>query len=555
MRAARAHAATDDFRTRRRGNIVNGHSKLRRSATIAAVTCACGVLAPGAAADITGVVRSSAGTPLARVYVEATDAAGTRVTSDMTNESGDYTLQFFEPTTFPLTVTYEYDDPCLPPATQTLTTAQPAAADGTMLPAPALPARPFCAESRAVFGRAAEPSSAIVDGAAGHVISPAGGIAYLRLPIPSAATGLAVLLDGIAIGGPAISTFSSYAVQITAPVTGGDGTLTAGYEIDGQKYSLKLGTMEVIGAAGPLLPATGGIDVEVAVDISGSMNGTDPQFLRRDAVRALLALVGRQDRLGALAVDDEVEPIFGLQPVTDLNTEALGKLSDAQIVNRGETDYSVAFANLYEALTQPAVYDPGRPKLIIFVADGGQNSGDYDNGHLRLAANPSGQRWPVCTVQFGSQFQPKDVAALERIATETGGRSVVAPQGGDLNDALRRCLRGVTNQRTIVDSAVTLKAIGKPKRLSKRLGAKVSSAKFFVSYTPGAALTPVLVDPRGGRHTQASPGKNVAFRRSGTFGLFRVLRPRSGTWSVVMTPRQLVAGALTARVSVTVPRK
>jgi hypothetical protein len=47
----------------------------------------------------------------------------------------------------------------------------------------------------------------------------------------------------------------------------------------------------------------------------------------------------------------------------------------------------------------------------------------------------------------------------------------------------------------------------------------------------------------------------VVFRRSGTFYLYKVLRPAKGAWSVVMTPKLLVSGKLNARVSVTVPHK
>ena len=65
----------------------------------------------------------------------------------------------------------------------------------------------------------------------------------------------------------------------------------------------------------------------------------------------------------------------------------------------------------------------------------------------------------------------------------------------------------------------------------------------------------MLVDPNGKRHTPGSPGKNVVFRRSGTFYLFKVLQPKKGAWSVVMTPKLLVQGALAARVSVTVPHQ
>ena len=320
-------------------------------------------------------------------------------------------------------------------------------------------------------------------------------------------------------------------------------------------YARTLGTMVVVGAPSPPPPASAGIDIEVAIDISSTMSATDPRFVRRDAMRALLGLVSKNDRIGALGFDDRFEPIFALQPVSDANSAALAKLADEHMLARGATDYNVAFEKGYEALTTPDVYDPARPKYVILLTDGGQNSGVYDNGHLRMAANPTGRPWPVCAVQFGAQFQPADVARLQRIASETGGRFLTATADGDLGDTFRRCLRGVTSQRTIVDTSVTITGLGKPARLTKRLGAKVRVAKFFVSYTPGGALTPVLVDPAGIKHSLTVPGKNVAIRRGDTCSLFRVLHPRRGAWSVVMTPRRLVAGRLSAHVSVTVPRK
>jgi hypothetical protein len=162
----------------------------------------------------------------------------------------------------------------------------------------------------------------------------------------------------------------------------------------------------------------------------------------------------------------------------------------------------------------------------------------------------------VCAVQLGSQaFQPADVDRLKRIAAETGGQYATAQTNAALTDAFRRCLGAATNQRTIVDTTVTFKTTGKAKRLTKTLGARVSVAKFFVSFTPGGKLVPVLIDPKGRKHTPGTPGKNVVFRRSGTFYLFKVTHPRKGKWTVQMTPKLLVSGALAARVSVTVPRK
>ena len=150
-------------------------------------------------------------------------------------------------------------------------------------------------------------------------------------------------------------------------------------------------------------PATSsGVDVEVVIDISGSMSGTDPQFLRKDAMRALLGLVSKGDRLGAVAFDDEFEPVFDLQSVTDANSGALATLADQHILNRGGTDYNVAFTKGYEGLTLPAVYSPARPKYVIFLTDGAHNASDYNNGHLLMAANPTGR--PVARVRGAARL-------------------------------------------------------------------------------------------------------------------------------------------------------
>ena len=97
------------------------------------------------------------------------------------------------------------------------------------------------------------------------------------------------------------------------------------------------------------------------MDISGSMSGTDPQYLRKDAMRALLGLVSKGDRLGAVAFDDEFEPVFDLQPVTDANSKELGRLADQHILNRGGTDYNIGFAKGYEGFTTPAVFSRHGP--------------------------------------------------------------------------------------------------------------------------------------------------------------------------------------------------
>ena len=248
--------------------------------------------------------------------------------------------------------------------------------------------------------------------------------------------------------------------------------------------------MIVIGAITAPPASSKGVDIEVIIDISGSMSGTDPQFLRKDAMRALLGLVGKNDRLGAVGFDDQFEPIFDLQGVTDANSGALASLADQHILDRGGTDYNVAFAKGYEALTAPAVYDAARPKYVIFLTDGGHNASDYNNGHLLMAANPTGRPWPVCAIQLGTQFQPADVVRLQRIATETGGQYATATTNAALSDDFRRCLGAATNQTTIVDKNVTFKVTGKAKTLTKRISAKLQRREVLRQLHAGRQARP-----------------------------------------------------------------
>ena len=177
------------------------------------------------------------------------------------------------------------------------------------------------------------------------MLSGAGGIAYLRLAIPYSATGLTVLYNGAPIGG-AVPPASGYNADHRAR----DGRVgDAHRELRGRGTPISRTLGHSIGAITAPPATSAGVDVEVVIDISGSMSGTDPQFLRKDAMRALLGLVGKNDRLGAVGFDDKFEPVFDLQGVTDANSGALASLADQHILDRGGTDYNVAFSKGYEA--------------------------------------------------------------------------------------------------------------------------------------------------------------------------------------------------------------
>ena len=159
-------------------------------------------------------------------------------------------------------------------------------------------------------------------------------------------------------------------------------------------------------------------DVEAIVDVSGSMGGTDPTNLRRDALNLLADLSGTADGLGAVGFDSGFKPIADLkQMATQAAVNAFKAAVKARVGNFGSTDYNVGMDQAWAALNAPGV-DLNKPKLVVFLTDGAHNAGAYNNGHLRFAApgvfNGVTQRsWPVCVVQLG---KPVDLQRRRRRA-------------------------------------------------------------------------------------------------------------------------------------------
>jgi hypothetical protein len=509
------------------------------------------LLAAGtASADITGTVTTPIGVPVGDVRVELTDANGRFVDSEYTNPLGAFTFPSTElvDTTPPYTLKTTIYDSC---PERPYTEANREAVGGPTLDgAPAvvnllLDVFDICAGSR---GSGAEPTG-IVDAIGRRVLLPPGGIAYLRVLAPSAAENFQVqLADGTAIGGSA----TDNTILISAPAAGYEGPLNLFYTVGGVPVLRGLGTL-VSRAIAPPIPLPGPIDIEAIVDVSGSMGGTDPTFLRKDAVRLLLDLARPADRLGAVGFDDGFKPIFDSTVITGAASvvNTLRSLANRRIVNDGGTDYNVGMTEAYKALTAPGVV-PTRQKAIIFLTDGA-HSGTYDNGHLAFALNPSGRSWPVCAVQLGnpSSFNAADVARLKRIAAETGGQYFATTTAGQLADIYFRCFGRTTGQRTLQTKVFTYQA-GQQRSFQQRLARGLPSATFFVGWG-GGRYQLQLLDPRGRVHTRAKPGRGFTYRAGATFGFFKVVKPAAGLWRLRVRAQKLITPRDRARTTITVP--
>jgi hypothetical protein len=520
--------------------------RVRGSALTLAVLAAALCLPSAASADITGTVSTPRGVPLVNESVQIRDSTGRIADYAYTDYAGRYwaSTSDLSGSTPPYAVKASVYDRCDQSGASTREATVPAAGDGAVADVQ-LDVLEFCGEtpSSGVEG------TALVDGPARQIISPPGGTGTVRVLAPSGATNVTLALqDGTPLG----SAPSDTIVPITLPNAAYNGRFIISFlSPDGKNQVAFPGGTLIVATAGPPLPATGNLDLEAIVDVSGSMSGTDPKYRRKDAVSLLLDLAAKGDKLGAVGFDDAYKPLFDLTTISgDAVIKNLKSVADAKIINGGGTNYNVAFDEGYKALTGAGV-DPARPKGAIFLTDGGHNSGAYNNGHLHFAINPTGHTWPVCVVQLGTGFQPVDVARLKRIASDTGGQYLATPTDDQLTGLYFSCLGRTTGAKTVVNKVFTFKP-GQTSKVKQRLPKKkLPSVTFFFQHG-GGKYDIRLKDPRGKVHTPRKPGKGASFGQGPSYVFYRIRRPDGGVWQMIVKALQLPAATDKGNVKITI---
>jgi Ca-activated chloride channel family protein len=168
---------------------------------------------------------------------------------------------------------------------------------------------------------------------------------------------------------------------------------------DGQAtLAMTLRASEADGAERAARPA---VDLVVALDRSGSMNGRKIQDARR-AVRALIDTLSPEDRLGIVTYSNFPETLSDLGPMTEAHRRELDALV-REIRPGGGTNLGGGLeAGLALFATRPM---DGHPHKLVLISDGLANHGVTDPHALgRMAAAGQSRAWVVSTVGVGNDF-------------------------------------------------------------------------------------------------------------------------------------------------------
>jgi hypothetical protein len=161
-------------------------------------------------------------------------------------------------------------------------------------------------------------------------------------------------------------------------------------------------------------------NIEAIIDDSGSMEVTDPNTLRVQAMDLLIKTLPSSTTLGAVEFGSGLEgipgyleaipaasTIFPPEPIAPNGAAMETALKTNIKADNGATDYNGAFAK--------ADADDPASQARIFLTDGGHDVGTYAEAHLA-------HNVPTYVIGFGGITLPEDKARLEKIASDTGGK-------------------------------------------------------------------------------------------------------------------------------------
>jgi hypothetical protein len=205
-------------------------------------------------------------------------------------------------------------------------------------------------------------------------------------------------------------------------------------------------------------------NVEAIIDDSGSMAVTDPNVLRGQAVKLIINAAPSSFTLGAVSFGDpDVHTLFAPAAVGTRAAAMRASLSSLN-ADDGGTNYGIGF-------NQAATDNPGR-QANIFMTDG-ENFGD---------PVPLPQP-PTYVIGFGdSNASPDNVAALQNLATSTGGQYYPQTSSAKLVSVVNGILAQITCQSQPQAFNDTFTKVGQTKSHAVTIGRSTHSANFVVSY-------------------------------------------------------------------------
>ncbi len=286
-------------------------------------------------------------------------------------------------------------------------------------------------------------------------------------------------------------------------------------------------------------------NIEAIVDDSGSMEITDPDRLRVQAMNLLIDDLAPSTQLGAVEFGSGFESlgipsaatVFPPGPVGSSATAMRSALDAAIHADNGATDYNGAFA-------KSDADNPGADARV-FLTDGGHDIGTYNDAHLV-------HKVPTYVIGFGAGIAPgEDQARLKKIAKDTSGKYFPVKDTSELQAAMNSIGAALTCQTPPRQFTDTLNQ-GQVKLHKITIGAATKTLQITLTWASPLdkfKLTGLVLIGKNGplavaSRSQRPPGRlKVTKTTSSTFTILKVSKLRKGTLSFGVKAAKVGSGA------------
>lgn len=268
-------------------------------------------------------------------------------------------------------------------------------------------------------------------------------------------------------------------------------------------------------------PAEDGDDIQVLIDVSGSMKQNDPDNLRVEAGRLLVELLPDASRTGLWLFAEKTVPLIASDKVDSAWKQQAGKAL-ANIHSRG------LYTHIEDAIStvlSQGFKGNGRKHLILLTdgfVDISKDIMQSADSRERILSEwiPKLQQQDI-QVQTVALSDQADKELLEKLAFETGGWAEVAQSADRLQRSFLKMAQKAVPKATL------------PLRDNKfNVDAGVQEFSILVFKTAQAAPTQ-LVMPNGNKLAKQTMAANVSWLESRNYDLITVRQPAVGEWRLL----------------------
>ncbi|WDZ63791.1 VWA domain-containing protein [Paenibacillus polymyxa] len=280
-------------------------------------------------------------------------------------------------------------------------------------------------------------------------------------------------------------------------------------------------------------PSASKVDAVLVVDVSNSMNTSDPGKIGNEAMKMFIDMLSTQnDKVGIVAYTDVVQREKALLNITsEADKQELKAFIDG--LNRGAyTDTSVGVKEAIRILQDGKT--AGHAPMIVMLADGnndfnkttGRTESQSDQDMAQAVAEAKNSGVPIYTIGLNADGK-LNKNKLADIAQQTGGKSFITSSADDLPNILSEIFASNLKLKVVPLQSITANGDYQDVTVTVPNDSVLEANISIMSSKPVDAR---LIDPSG--NTKPIPSSDVLLSKSKSYSLIKLLKPVAGDWKL-----------------------